>query len=70
MAVDMLVVVTTTVSTAKPAAWFGVDFYGGESMQKIEKVLARQQLVCGRVAGESLQWLLRLQGVRSKSKLS
>lgn len=55
MAVDMLVAIATTASTAKPAAGFGVDFYGGESMQKIEKVLARQQLVCGRGAGESLQ---------------
>ena len=51
----MLAVVTTTVPTSNPAAGFQVDFYGGESMQKIEKVLARQQLVCGRGAGESLQ---------------
>lgn len=55
MAVDMLIVVATTVSTANPAAGFGVDFYGGESMQKIEKIIARQQLVCDRDAGESLQ---------------
>ena len=39
----------------KPCAGFGVDFYGGESMQMIEKILARQQLVCDRGAGESLQ---------------
>ena len=55
MAVDMLVVATATPSTANPAAGFGVDFYGGESMQKIEKILVRQQLVCDRSAGESLQ---------------
>ena len=55
MAVDMLVAIATMASTAKPAAGFGVDFYGGESMQKIEKVLARQEFVCGGVIGEDLR---------------
>lgn len=55
MAVDMLAVVTTTVPTSNPAAGFQVDFYGEESMQKIEKFLVRQEIVCGRGAGESLQ---------------
>ena len=54
-AIAALTAITKMASTANPAAGFGVDFYVGESMQKIEKVLARQQLVCGRGAGESLQ---------------
>ena len=37
-------------------------------MQKIEKVPARQQLVCGRVQVKACKWLLRLQD--SLSKLS
>ena len=35
MAVDMLFVVTTTVSTANPAAGFGVDFYGALLQKQI-----------------------------------
>ena len=44
-----------TAAMSNPAAGFWVDFYGGESMQKIEKVLARQELVCGGSEGKSMQ---------------
>jgi hypothetical protein len=54
-AIAALTAITKMASTGNPAAGFGVDFYVGESMQKIEKVLARQQLVCNRDVGESLQ---------------
>ena len=54
-AIAALTAITKMASTANHAAGFGVGFYVGESMQKIEKVLARQQLVCARGAGESLQ---------------
>jgi len=54
-AIAALTAITKMASTANPAAGFGVDFYGGESMQKIEKVLARQQIVGVAGRGESLQ---------------
>ena len=54
-AIAALTAITKMASTANPAAGFGVDFYVGESMQKIEKVLVRQQLVGVAGRGESLQ---------------
>ena len=54
-AIAALTAITKMASTANPAAGFGVNFYGGESMQQIEKFLVRQQLVCNRGTGESLQ---------------
>ena len=54
-AIAALTAITKMASTSDPAAGFGVDFYGGESMRKIEKVLARQQLVGVAGRGESLQ---------------
>ena len=54
-AIAALTAITKMASTANPAAGFGVGFYVGESMQKMEKFLARQQIVCRRGAGESLQ---------------
>ena len=54
-AIAALTAITKMASTSDPAAGFGVGFYVGESMQKIEKVLARQQLVCGGGAGQTLQ---------------
>ena len=47
--------VAKTASMSNPAVGFGVDFYGEESMQKMEKFLLRQEILCGRGAGESLQ---------------
>ena len=49
------IAVAKTASMSNPAAGFRVDFYGEESMQKIKKFLVRQEIVCGRGAGESLQ---------------
>lgn len=49
------IAVAKTVSMSNPAVGFQVEFYREKSMQKIEKGIVRQQFVCGRGAGESLQ---------------
>ena len=55
MAVDMLVVVATTASTANPDAVFQVDFDREERMQKLEKFLVRLEFVCCMCTGERMQ---------------
>jgi hypothetical protein len=66
MAVDMLVVVATTASTAKPAAGFWVDFYGEKACRRLKKSLRDNSLCAAGAQVRACKWLLRLQGVRSK----